>query len=388
MNIFDVYKLWPIEPVRAKACTVWDKDGNEYLDMYGGHAVISVGHGHPIYNEKIKSQLDNISFYSNSVINSLQTSLATELGKLSGYAGYSLFLSNSGAEANENALKLASFHTGKSKILAFKSAFHGRSSGAVAVTDNPSIMSPFNLGHKVSFVPLNDIEAVKQELSTGEYAAVIIEGIQGVAGIYSPNIQFMKELRKETKRRGVVLILDEVQSGYGRSGKFFAHQHAGIKADIITTAKGMGNGFPVGGTIISPSFTPISGMLGTTFGGNHLACAACLAVLEIIRKEDLIAGAAKKGKYLLDAIISLRERVGEGVISDVRGVGLMVGIDMNQTYIPVRNSLLFEEKIFTGGAKSNIIRLLPPLNISFEQIDQFIVAFERSIEKHKERLMQ
>ncbi|MFA6770864.1 MAG: aminotransferase class III-fold pyridoxal phosphate-dependent enzyme, partial [Bacteroidales bacterium] len=364
-----------------------DKDGTEYLDMYGGHAVISVGHGHHIYNEKIKSQLDNISFYSNSIVNSMQAALAAELGEISGYTGYSLFLSNSGAEANENALKLASFHTGKSKVLAFKGAFHGRSSGAVAVTDNPSIISPFNSGHNVCFVALNDIEAVRQELSTGEYAAVIIEGIQGVAGIYSPKIKFMKELRKETKRRGTVLILDEVQSGYGRSGKFFAHQHTGIKADIVTIAKGMGNGFPVGGTIISPAFTPISGMLGSTFGGNHLACAACLAVLQIIKEENLVTTAAKKGKYLLENLLSLRERVGEGVISDIRGVGLMVGLDMCESYIPVRNSLLFEEKIFTGGAKSNIIRLLPPLTISYEQIDKFIVAFERSIEKNKERLM-
>jgi len=388
MNLFEVYKLWPIEPVKAKGCYVWDKEGTKYLDMYGGHAVISVGHGHPVYNEKIKSQLDKISFYSNSVINSLQKTLATELGEQTGYIGYFLFLSNSGAEANENALKLASFHTGKSKVLAFKSAFHGRSSGAVAVTDNPSIISPFNSGHKVTFVPLNDIEAVKQELSSGEYAAVIIEGIQGVAGIYVPDIKFMKELKKETKRRGVVLIVDEVQSGYGRSGKFFAHQHSGIKADIITTAKGMGNGFPVGGTLISPSFTPIRGMLGTTFGGSHLACAACLAVLEIIKKEDLVASSAKKGKYLLDSLNSLRERVGEGVINDIRGMGLIIGIDMNDNFIPVRNALLFEEKVFTGGAKSNIIRLLPPLTISYEQIDQFIAAFERSIEKHKERLMQ
>ncbi len=387
MDLFYVYKLWPIEPVRAKGCIVWDRDGIEYLDMYGGHAVISVGHAHPIYNEKIKSQLDNISFYSNSVINSLQMAFATELGVQSGYTNYSLFFSNSGAEANENALKLASFHTGKSKVLAFKSAFHGRTSGAVAVTDMPSIISPFNTGHQVHFVNLNDIETVKQELSTGEYAAVIIEGIQGVAGIYTPDVEFMKELRKETKRRGVVLILDEVQSGYGRTGKFFAHQHAGIKADIVTIAKGMGNGFPVGGTIISPAFTPISGMLGTTFGGNHLACAACLAVLEIIKVEKLVAGAAKKGKYLLESLTSLRERVGEGIISDIRGMGLMVGIDMNETYIPVRNSLLFEEKIFTGGARSNIIRLLPPLTISFEQIDRFIAAFERAILKHKERLL-
>lgn len=383
MNIFDVYKLWPIEPVKAKGCAVWDKSGTEYLDLYGGHAVISIGHTHPAYIEKIKSQLDNISFYSNSVINSLQTSLAKELGQMSGYSGYSLFLSNSGAEANENALKLASFHTGKSKIVAFKGGFHGRTSGTVAVTDIPSVVSPFNAGHKVSFIALNDIESVKKELSTGDCAAVIIEGIQGVAGIYSPEIKFLQELREVTQRYGVVLILDEVQSGYGRSGKFFAHQYSGIKADIVTTAKGMGNGFPIGGTIISPAFNAVSGMLGTTFGGNHLACAASLAVLEVIKKENLITGAAEKGAYLLDSLISLRERVGEGVINDIRGVGLMIGIDMTQPYIQVRNSLLFDEKIFTGVAKGNIIRLLPPLTISYEQIDQFVFAFERTIEKIK-----
>lgn len=383
MNIFDVYKLWPIEPVKAKGCTVWDKSGTEYLDMYGGHAVVSIGHTHPIYIEKIKSQIDKISFYSNSVINSLQTSLAEELGQMSGYSDYSLFLSNSGAEANENALKLASFHTGKFKIIAFKGGFHGRTSGAVAVTDIPSIISPFNTGHKVSFVALNDIDSVKKELSTGGCAAVIIEGIQGVAGIYSPEIKFLQELREETKRCGVVLILDEVQSGYGRSGKFFAHQYAGIEADIVTTAKGMGNGFPIGGTIISPAFNAVSGMLGTTFGGNHLACAASLAVLEVIKKENLIEGAAKKGAYLFDSLVALRDRVGEGVISDIRGVGLMVGVEMKEEYSSVRDSLLFEEKIFTGVAKGNIIRLLPPLTISFEEIDHFIAAFERTIEKTK-----
>ncbi len=386
MNIFDIYKLWPIEPVKAKGCAVWDKEGTEYLDMYGGHAVISVGHCHPIYIEKIKSQMDEISFYSNSVMSSLKASLATELGRVSGYEGYSLFLSNSGAEANENALKMASFHTGKSKILAFKGSFHGRTSGAIAVTDIPSIISPFNSGHKVNFVALNDIEAIKKELSTDEYAAVIIEGIQGVAGIHSPQVEFMKELREETQRCGVILILDEVQSGYGRSGKFFAHQHAGIKADIITIAKGMGNGFPVGGTILSPIFIPVSGMIGSTFGGNHLACAACLAVLEIIQKEDLIVGAVKKGEYLLASLNSLKKRVGDGVISDIRGMGLMVGIELHEAYIPVRNSLLFEEKVFTGAAKNNIIRVLPPLTISFEQIDQFIAAFERAIEKQKVRI--
>lgn len=383
MKAFDVYKLWPIEPVKAEGCSVWDKDGVKYLDMYGGHAVISVGHAHPVYNKVVKDQLDKISFYSNSVINSLQTELALKLGKVSGYENYSLFLSNSGAEANENALKLASFHTGKSKILAFKGAFHGRSSGAVAVTDIPKIVSPFNSYHKVEFVPVNDIEAVKCCLNSGEYAAVIIEGIQGVAGIYEPEAGFLRELSELTKSCGVVLILDEVQSGYGRTGKFFAHQHAGIKPDIITTAKGMGNGFPIGGTLISPLFVPVQGMLGTTFGGNHLACAAATAVLDIIDSGNLIAKAAEAGDYLMDKLAKIQERYGKEVILDIRGRGLMIGIDMSDKYIPVRDSLLFTEKIFTGGAKSNIIRLLPPLNITLEECDVFLESFVRCVEKIK-----
>lgn len=382
MNTFNVYKLWPIEPVKAKGCRIWDKEGTEYLDLYGGHAVISVGHAHPVYIQTLTEQLGKISFYSNSVENSVQTELAQRLGKMSGYEDYSLFLSNSGAEANENALKLASFHTGKSKVLAFTGAFHGRTSGAVAVTDIPKIVSPFNSFHKVCFVPLNDIEAVEKELSGGDYCAVILEGIQGVAGIYMPDNSFLKALRELTHKLGVILILDEVQSGYGRSGKFFAHQHSGIKPDIITTAKGMGNGFPIGGTIISPIFEAVNGMLGTTFGGNQLACAAANAVLSVVENEGLIEAAALKGSYLKNALDRIRERAPEA-ITDIRGEGLMIGIEMSSDYIQVRDNLLFEEKIFTGGAKSNIIRLLPPLTVTVEELDKFLQAFENSINKLK-----
>lgn len=382
MDTFNVYKLWPIEPVKAKGCRIWDKEGTEYLDLYGGHAVISVGHGHPDYIQTLTEQLGKISFYSNSVENSVQTELAQKLGRLSGYEDYSLFISNSGAEANENALKLASFHTGKSKVLAFKGAFHGRTSGAVAVTDIPKIVSPFNSFHQVCFVPLNDIDAVEKELAGGEYCAVILEGIQGVAGIYIPDPAFLRALREITHKLGVVLILDEVQSGYGRSGKFFAHQHSGIKPDIITTAKGMGNGFPIGGTIISPRFEAVNGMLGTTFGGNQLACSAANAVLSIIENEGLIEAAALKGSYLKTALERIRERAPEAV-SEIRGEGLMIGIEMNNDYIQVRDNLLFDEKIFTGGAKSNIIRLLPPLTVTVEELDKFLQAFERSINKLK-----
>ena len=383
MNTFDVYKLWPIEPVRARGCKVWDKDGREYLDLYGGHAVISVGHCHPGYNAVIKNQLDNISFYSNSVINSLQTSLAEKLGEVSGYGDYSLFLSNSGAEANENALKLASFHTGKAKILAFKNGFHGRSSGAVAVTDIPKIVSPFNSFHQVEFVPIDDLNQVEAKLSTGHFATVIIEGIQGVAGIYKPSDSFLRQLRELTLKHGVVLILDEIQSGYGRTGKFFAHQHAGIKADIITTAKGMGNGFPIGGTLISSMFQPVQGMLGTTFGGNHLACAAALAVLQIIEDERLVENAAKMGDYLIKHLNRLKEKFNDEVIMDVRGEGLMIGIDMSPEFIAVRDHLLFKKGIFTGGAKSNIIRILPPLTITITECDKFLEEFVNSVKEVK-----
>lgn len=366
MELFDVYSLWDIEPVKAKGCHVWDKEGNEYLDLYGGHAVISIGHSHPVYVKAISDQVEKIGFYSNSVQNSLQKELAQKLGDLCGYPDYSLFLCNSGAEANENALKLASFYTGKSRIIAFKEAFHGRTSGAVAITDNPNIQSPFNSGHDVTFVTLNDIVAVESELEKGDVATVIIEGIQGVAGIFVPETEFMQQLDLLCKKHNVPLILDEIQSGYGRSGKFFAHQIAGIKPDMITIAKGMGNGFPIGGVIISPKFEAKKGMLGTTFGGNHLACAAAIAVLDVIRFESLIENAALMGEYLKGKLLNIKG------VKEVRGEGLMLGIEFQPEYSTIRNQLLFENHIFTGGAKNNIMRLLPPLSISKEELDIFI----------------
>jgi acetylornithine aminotransferase len=372
METFEVYKLWPIEPVRAAGCKVWDAEGVEYLDLYGGHAVISVGHSHPRYVKAIQEQVARLGFYSNAVQNPLQTKLAQLLGEASGYVDYSLFLSNSGAEANENALKLASFHTGRPKVLAFKGAFHGRTSGAVAVTDNPKIVSPFNARHEVAFVALDDIEGAVREIATEEYAAVIIEGIQGVSGIHEPSAEMLHALREATKKHGTVLILDEIQSGYGRTGRFFAHQHAGIEADIITTAKGMGNGFPIGGTLIAPTFKPVAGMLGTTFGGNHLACAAAIAVLEIMRDEHLVEAAAAQGEYLLEKLQNLAAEHPEA-IRDIRGRGLMVGIDIADTTL--RDKLLFQNHIFTGAAGANIIRLLPPLTVSHEELDKFLTNF-------------
>ncbi len=366
MELFDVYSLWPIEPVRAKGCKVWDSKGIEYLDLYGGHAVISIGHSHAKYVEAIQNQLSKIGFYSNSVLNSLQTNLAEKLGSMSGYSDYTLFLVNSGAEANENALKLASFHTGKSRVITFNEAFHGRTSGAVAVTDNPTIQSLFNQGHNVTFVPLNNIKAVTAEIEKGDVAAVIIEGILGVAGIYLPTDEFLQQLSAVCEENGVVLIIDEVQSGYGRTGKFFAHQHAGIKPDIITLAKGMGNGFPIGGLLISPKFEAKKGMLGTTFGGNHLACAAATAVLDVMKDESLIENARIVGEYLIDQLSACKG------VKEVRGRGLIVGIDMEPEYSDARNKLLFEDHIFTGGAKNNVIRILPPLTVTKEEIDIFI----------------
>lgn len=366
MELFDVYSLWNIEPVKAKGCHVWDNEGNEYLDLYGGHAVISIGHSHPVYIKAISDQVEKIGFYSNSVLNSLQKTLAQKLGEQSGYTDYSLFLCNSGAEANENALKLASFYTGKSRVIAFKEAFHGRTSGAVAITDNPDIQSPFNSGHEVTFSTLNDIASVEAELNKGDVAAVIIEGIQGVAGIFVPEAEFLQQLDQLCKKHNVPLILDEIQSGYGRSGKFFAHQFANIKPDLITTAKGMGNGFPIGGLLISPKFEAKKGMLGTTFGGNHLACAAAIAVLDVIKDESLVDNAASVGEYLKEKLLNIN-----GVV-DVRGYGLMLGIEFKPEYSSVRNQLLFESHIFTGGAKNNIMRLLPPLSITKEEIDIFI----------------
>ena len=370
MNLFDVYPLWDIEPVKGQDTTLWDKNGEVYTDLYGGHAVISVGHCHPHYVKMLSEQLGNLGFYSNAVQNQLQKDLAARLGKICGYDEYALFLCNSGAEANENALKVASFHTGKPKVLAFNKAFHGRTSGAVAATDNPKIQAPFNKTGNIVFAPLNDLAAVEAELSKGDFAAVIIEGIQGVAGIYEPTTEFMQGLRELCDRLSVVLILDEIQSGYGRTGKFFAHQHYGIKADIITTAKGMGNGFPIGGVLISPSIKPSYGMLGTTFGGNHLACAAAIAVLEIIEKENLIENAARIGEYFRQELSS------DKAVKEYRGKGLMIGLELNEEYIGLRNKLLFEKHFFTGAAGAGVIRLLPSLTVSQETAESFVKAWK------------
>lgn len=374
MNLFDVYSLWEIEPVRGKGCHVWDREGTEYLDLYGGHAVISIGHSHPRYVKAVQEQVEKIGFYSNSVQNSLQQELADKLGEQSGYPDYSLFLCNSGAEANENALKLASFHTGKKRVIAFNGAFHGRTSGAVAVTENPAIQAPFNKGHEVTFVPLNDIVAVETEIEKGDVAAVIIEGIQGVSGIYTPEAIFLQQLTTLCNQHGPILILDEIQSGYGRSGLFFAHQRAGIQPDLITMAKGMGNGFPVGGVLIAPKFEAKKGMLGTTFGGNHLACAAAIAVLDVLKEESLVDNAKRMGEYLLQELSNINS------ITAIRGQGLMLGVEFLPEFATIRNRLLFESHIFTGGAKNNVMRLLPPLSISKEEIDSFITALKDKIE--------
>ncbi len=371
MKLFDVYPLFNIEIVKGKGCHVWDKEGNEYLDLYGGHAVISVGHSHPTYVKAISEQVSKLGFYSNSVINSLQQTLADKLGKASGYDEYSLFLINSGAEANENALKLASFHNGKKRVLAFQHSFHGRTSAAVRVTDNPKIIAPVNEGLDVSYLPLNDKAAVEAELKKGDVSSVIIEGIQGVGGIQVPTDDFLQELRSLCTKYQAVLIIDEIQSGYGRSGKFFAHQYAGIRPDLITVAKGIANGFPMGAVLISPIFKPIYGMLGTTFGGNHLACAAAIAVLDIMHDEGLVANAEKVGSYLLE---ELHKFPG---IKEIRGRGLMIGIEFEEPIKEIRSKLLFEQKVFTGVAGTNTIRLLPPLCLSMEEAAEFISRFRK-----------
>ncbi|MBQ2566341.1 MAG: aspartate aminotransferase family protein [Bacteroidales bacterium] len=375
MNLFDVYSLFDVTPVRGKGCRIWDDAGTEYLDLYGGHAVISVGHTHPHYVEALKDQLDMIGFYSNSVRNPLQEKLAALLGELSGYDDYSLFLVNSGAEANENALKLASFHTGKDRILAFRHSFHGRTSGAVAVTDNPKIVSPFNSGHKVTFVQLDDSASVEAELAKGDVAGVIIEGIQGVGGINIPSDAFLQELRSLCTRYGAVLILDEVQSGYGRTGKFFAHQWSGIRADLVSMAKGMGNGFPVGGVLVSPEFKASKGLLGTTFGGNYLAMAASVAVAEIIREENLMENAAAVGKWLKDNVPQ------SPLIKEVRGRGLMLGINFNVPVAPIRSSLLYDKHIFTGVSGTGMIRLLAPLVLSVPEAGTFVSSLKEILDK-------
>lgn len=375
MELFNVYSLYPVEPVRGKGCFVYDAAGTEYLDLYGGHAVISIGHAHPDYVRALSEQVARLGFYSNSVENSLQTKLAEKLGHASGYDDYRLFLCNSGAEANENALKLASFQTGREKVLAFSKAFHGRTSGAVAVTDNPAICSPFNRTPNVEFVPLNDITAVREKLSTKAFAAVIIEGIQGVAGIHCPTDDFLRELREVATETGTQLVLDEIQSGYGRTGRFFAHQWAGIRPDLITMAKGMGNGFPMGGVLIAPHFEARPGLLGTTFGGNHLACTAAIAVLDIMEREQLVQNADVVGNYLLGQLRKVKN------IKEVRGRGLMIGIELNESAPEFRKRLLFEKHIFTGGAGATTVRLLPALCLSCDLVDSFMGAFRSLIEK-------
>lgn len=376
MKLFDVYPLYDVEPVKAYDSTVVDKNGVEYLDLYGGHAVISIGHSHPHYVKKITEQIEKIGFYSNAVHNSLQTELAEKLGKASGYEDYQLFLCNSGAEANENALKLASFYTGKSRVIAFHNGFHGRTSAAVAVTDNQSINSPLNKQQNVTFLPLNEFELATTEIQKGDVCAVIIEPIQGVGGLDQPTTEFLKQLEKTCKKYNVVLILDEVQSGFGRSGKFFAHQHHGITPDIISIAKGMGNGFPVGGIMIAPHIAPSYGLLGTTFGGNHLACAATLAVLEVLENENLIDNARLTGNYFASEAGSI-----PGVMQ-VKGRGLMLGLEFDFEVGDLRKRLIYEEHIFTGGAKNKkLLRILPPLNIGKKEIDQFIGALKKVLKE-------
>ncbi len=371
MKLFDVYPLFDINPVKAKDCYITDEHGIEYLDLYGGHAVISVGHTHPYYVRKISDQLEKIGFYSNSVQNPMQEELALKLGELSGYTDYSFFFCNSGAEANENALKLASFHTGKDRIITFEKAFHGRTSAAVAITDNPKIIAPINDTVKRTFLPLNDRVQLENALKIGDVAAVIVEGIQGVGGCCVPDPSFLQAASELCKHYGALLILDEIQSGYGRSGKFFAHQYAPIKPDIISVAKGMGNGFPIGGILISPELKPWSGMLGTTFGGNYLACAAGIAVLDILKEEHLIENAFEVGNYLFSRLSKITQ------IKELRGKGLMIGMEFDFPIATLRKQLLFEEKIFTGVTGTHVIRILPPLTLTKDQCDLFVQALEK-----------
>ncbi|GHV71874.1 acetylornithine aminotransferase [Bacteroidia bacterium] len=371
MNLFKVYPLFEINIVKGEGCYVYDDKGNKYLDLYGGHAVISVGHSHPYYVVKVTNQLNQLGFYSNSVVNTLQQEVAQKLGEQCGYPDYSLFLINSGAEANENAIKLASFHNGRKKVLAFKKAFHGRTSATVSVTDIPAYSAPVNETDHVVFAPFNDIEFVKETLASKEYCAVIIEGIQGVAGIHVPKDNFLKQLREVCTETGTILILDEIQSGYGRSGKFFAHQYADIQADIITVAKGIGNGFPMAGVLISPMFKAVYGQLGTTFGGNHLACSAASAVLDILKKERLIDNAFIVGEYLITELQKIPQ------IKEVRGRGLIIGMEFETPVKELRTKLLFEEKIFTGATGTNVIRLLPPLCLTKAQADEFLKQFKK-----------
>ena len=375
MNLFDVYPLFDVNIVKGKGCHVWDDKGQEYLDLYGGHAVISVGHCHPHYIEKLTQQLGRLGFYSNSVVNKLQVELAGRLGKACGYEDYQFSLINSGAEANENALKLASFYNGRKRVLSLSKAFHGRTSLAVEATDNPKIIAPINANGHVTYLPLNDLDAFKVELAKGDVCAVIVECIQGVGGIRLATAEFMQGVRQACDETDTVLICDEIQCGYGRSGKFFAHQHLGVKPDLITVAKGIGNGFPMGAVLISPKFTPVYGQLGTTFGGNHLACAAALAVLDIMEEEHLVENAAKVGNFLMEGIKALRLPH----VVDVRGRGLMIGVELDVPYKEIRNKLLFEEHCFTGCSGTNVLRLLPPLCLGEAEAADFLKRLERVV---------
>ena len=374
MNLFDVYPLYDVTPVKAKGITITDNKGLEYLDFYGGHGVISIGHSHPYYLNKLKEQLSSIGFYSNAVQNPLQIELAKKLGVLSGFDDYSLFLCNSGAEANENALKLASFHTNKKRVIAFHNSFHGRTSLAVSVTDNPKVNAPINSTNPKTFLPLNNIGLVEKELKKDDVCAVIIEGIQGVGGLDEGNTSFFKELETLCDRYNVIFIVDEVQSGYGRSGKFFAHQFHGVNPDIISVAKGMGNGFPIGGILISQKFNPKHGMLGTTFGGNHLACAAAIAVLDVIKDEKLLKNVNAMSNYFIQKAKTISQ------VKNIKGRGLMLGLEFDFEVAALRKKLIYEKHIFTGGANNkNLLRILPPLNIQKEHIDQFFNALNDTL---------
>ena len=375
MQLFDVYPLFDITIDKGLGATVWDDKGEEYLDLYGGHAVISIGHSHPHYVEKITEQVNKLGFYSNSVKNPLQQEVAEKLGRLSGYEDYQLFLINSGAEANENALKLASFYNGRTRVLSAEKAFHGRTSLAVEATANPKIIAPINANNHVTFLPLNDLGAWEREISKGDVCACIIECIQGVGGIRLADKDFMYGLRKLCDAHNTVLICDEIQCGYGRSGKFFAHQHLSVTPDLITVAKGIGNGFPMGAVLITPKFTPVYGQLGTTFGGNHLACAAAIAVLDVMKEEKLVKNAATVGTHLMDSL----KAANLPHVVDIRGRGLMIGIELDIPYKDVRNRLLHEEHCFTGCSGTNVLRLLPPLCLSISQADMFIEKLERAL---------
>lgn len=377
MKLFDVYPLFDVNIVKGKGCKVWDEKGQEYLDLYGGHAVISIGHAHPHYIEKVTEQLNKIGFYSNSVINKLQVELAERLGKISGYDDYQLFLINSGAEANENALKLASFTNGRTRVLSCEKAFHGRTSLAVEVTNNPKIIAPINDNSHVTYLPMNDLAAWETELAKGDVCAVILECIQGVGGIKLATKEFAQGLAAACKKYGTILICDEIQCGYGRSGKFFAHQWLGIRPDIITVAKGIANGFPMGAVLISPEFKPVYGQLGTTFGGNHLACAAALAVLDVFEEENLVENANAVGSYLIEQLKGLQKT--EQHIVEVRGRGLMIGIDLDIPHKDVRQPLIYQEHCFTGCAGTNILRLLPPLCLAKAEADEFIERLKRCL---------